>query len=137
MHVSTTLNVGGAELMLRRLIEARNGDANYRHTVISLGDIGKVGRQLQNLGIEVHALDARSLRMFPRALEALTADSRVSPRRRADLDVPCRFDWRSGSTFGRKSARDLGIRCTNLPHAKMSTQFVVTLCAFLSHTYPV
>ena len=137
MHVSTTLNVGGAELMLRRLIEARNGDANYRHTVISLGDIGKVGRQLQNLGIEVHALNARSLRDVPRVLWKLSRLIRAS---RPDVVQTWMYhaDLIGGLAARLAGNRRViwGIRCTNLPHAKMSTQFVVTLCAFLSRYVP-
>ncbi len=57
LHVSTGLNVGGAETMLHRLLEARHpGD---RHHVVSLLDVGPVGRRIAALGIETRALGMR------------------------------------------------------------------------------
>ncbi|SDX70611.1 Glycosyltransferase involved in cell wall bisynthesis [Collimonas sp. OK242] len=68
VHVIVGLNVGGAEFMLKRLIESHQGDTAYRHTVISLTDIGKVGQQLQSLGVEVQALYMHSVLDIPRVL---------------------------------------------------------------------
>lgn len=138
MHVITSLNVGGAEMMLRRLIEAHSRNANYRHKVISLGDIGKVGQQLQGLGIEVQALDLRSPRHVPRVLWKLTRLIRAS---RPDVVQTWMYhsDLIGGLAARLAGNRHViwGVRCTNLPHARMSfTQFVVTLCAFLSRYVP-
>ena len=60
IHIIIGLETGGAELMLKRLIQAHKEDLNYTHIVISLTGLGKVGIQLKTLGIEVHALDMRS-----------------------------------------------------------------------------
>ncbi len=57
LHVSTGLNLGGAEMMLLRLLEARSpGD---QHQVVSLTDTGAVGRKIAALGVEVRALGMR------------------------------------------------------------------------------
>jgi glycosyltransferase involved in cell wall biosynthesis len=137
MHVITDLGFGGAEMMLRRLIEARQGDANYRHTVISLLDNGKVGQRLQDLGVEVQALGMRSLRDLPRVLWTLAQLIRAS---RPDVVQTWMYhsDLMGGLAARLAGNRHViwGVRCTDLPHARMSTQFAVTLCALLSRYVP-
>ena len=58
-RVIVGLNVGGAELRLKRLIGSHYGDANYRHAIISFVGIGAVWQQVQALGYEVHAVGRR------------------------------------------------------------------------------
>ena len=60
LHVIIGLNVGGAELMLKRLVESHIDDPNYIHTVVSLSEIGPVGEQLRGRGIDVKALGLNS-----------------------------------------------------------------------------
>jgi glycosyltransferase involved in cell wall biosynthesis len=60
MHIIVGLNVGGAELMLKRLALSGQENHYHHHSVISLTNIGKVGEQLQVMGIEVIALHLRS-----------------------------------------------------------------------------
>ena len=55
LHVITCLDVGGAELALKRLILSDSLAAS-RHVVVSLCDVGSVGRDLQEAGVTVHAL---------------------------------------------------------------------------------
>ena len=56
VHVITDLNVGGAEIMLLRLLELEAaGDRSV--TVISLQDLGPIGKKIQALGIEVIAMN--------------------------------------------------------------------------------
>lgn len=64
--------------MLKRLIESHQGNAAYRHTVISLTDIGKIGQQLQTLGVDVRALHMHSVLDIPRVLWQLVRLIRVS-----------------------------------------------------------
>ena len=78
VHVITGLDVGGAELMLKRLVESHSGNANYRHVIISLTGIGKVGQQLQASGIEVRALGMRSAIDIPRVIWRLVRLIRTS-----------------------------------------------------------
>jgi glycosyltransferase involved in cell wall biosynthesis len=65
LHVIVGLDVGGAELMLKRLIEAHQKNSNYKHSVLSLTDIGTVGKQLKALNVEVHALKMTSIFELP------------------------------------------------------------------------
>lgn len=56
-HVIVGLNVGGAELMLNRLIQSHLPSAEYVHVVISLTSLGSVGARLQAQGVEVQVLN--------------------------------------------------------------------------------
>ncbi len=60
LHIIVGLDAGGAEIALKRLIESHQDSPDYGHSVISLADVGKIGQQLQSLGIEVQALNMRS-----------------------------------------------------------------------------
>ena len=64
-HLITTLDVGGAELMLARLVESMNRD-RFRCSVISLVTPGTVAGRLRAAGIEVTSLGLRRGR-FPAA----------------------------------------------------------------------
>ena len=68
LHIIVDLDIGGAELMLKRLVESQQNRADYRLKVISLTGIGKVGRELQSSGVEVEAMGMRSALDTPRAL---------------------------------------------------------------------
>lgn len=78
LHIIIGLNVGGAELMLKRLVESHYDNTDLRHSVISLTGTGKVGLQLQALGIEVHALGMRTPLGIPRVLWRLVWMLRTS-----------------------------------------------------------
>lgn len=60
LHIIIGLNVGGAENALKRLVESHLTTPNYQHSVISLTTIGKIGTQLQELGIKVYTLEITS-----------------------------------------------------------------------------
>jgi hypothetical protein len=55
-HVIVGLEVGGAELMLPRLIACSHETGEARHSVVSLTGVGIVGAKLQTAGVAVHAL---------------------------------------------------------------------------------
>lgn len=59
VHVIVGLNVGGAELMLKRLIIASNSLYEIKHEVISLTDAGVVGEEISRHGIPVHELKVK------------------------------------------------------------------------------
>ena len=46
--------------MLKRLIESHKEDQSYQHSVISLTDMGAVGKQLQAIGVDIKTLQMRS-----------------------------------------------------------------------------
>lgn len=61
VHVIIGLNVGGAELMLKRLIESQQSKPDIEHIVISLTDQGVLGSQLVKQGIKVFCLGMSSI----------------------------------------------------------------------------
>lgn len=76
-HVIIGLGIGGAELMLRRLVLAQRPA-----TVISMTTIGPVGRMLQDAGVEVIALGLRAAWDLPRVFWVLL---RLLRQRRPDV----------------------------------------------------
>jgi glycosyltransferase involved in cell wall biosynthesis len=56
LHIITDLHAGGAELMLRRLIQTQASDSRFRHRVVSLRSLGSVGALIRESGVEVEAL---------------------------------------------------------------------------------
>ena len=55
MHLITTLDVGGAEMMLEKLLTSIDNKKFSNH-VISLSSIGPVGKKIQELGVPTYAL---------------------------------------------------------------------------------
>lgn len=60
VHVIIGLNVGGAELMLKRLVLHSQQGGQFQHEVISLTELGLIGADLQAQGIPVHVLGMNS-----------------------------------------------------------------------------
>ena len=58
IHVITGLNTGGAETMLYKLVSKMDWD-KFEIQVISLTDIGPIGKKIEDLGIPVSALGMR------------------------------------------------------------------------------
>jgi glycosyltransferase involved in cell wall biosynthesis len=68
VHVIADLSVGGAELMMKRLIDAHRHNREFQHHVLSLHGMGRVGQELVDHGIPVEALGMRGIAGVPRAL---------------------------------------------------------------------
>lgn len=64
-HVIIGLNVGGAELMLQRLVLSSNEKGQFKHSVVSLTDLGAIGPQLQQQGVSVYNLGMTSIVSLP------------------------------------------------------------------------
>lgn len=60
VHIIIGLNVGGAELMLKRLVLYSQQKGKFSHEVISLTDLGVIGKDLTESGIRVYTLNMRS-----------------------------------------------------------------------------
>lgn len=137
LHVITALDIGGAELALKRLVLNAPRTA-ARQIVVSLRDTGIVGRELQQEGIEVHAIGMRGPFSAIRGLLRLT-------RLIARIDPAIVQTWMyHGDLFGGLAARlagrrDIiwGIRQTGFgPGASAMTIAVMRLCARLSFSVP-
>lgn len=67
LHIIVGLNVGGAESMLKRLIESDTASIPST-VVVSLTSLGVIGESLRSRGVCVHALGMSSALSFPIAL---------------------------------------------------------------------
>lgn len=65
LHIIIGLNVGGAELMLKRLVLHSQQKGEYQHEVVSLTDLGVVGKTLVDQGIPVYTLGMISVFKLP------------------------------------------------------------------------
>lgn len=68
LHILPDLNTGGAEMMMKRLVESQLGDPRYEHRVLSLRGLGTVGPLLQAEGVRVDALGLSSPVRLPATL---------------------------------------------------------------------
>lgn len=137
VHVIIGLNVGGAELMLKRLIESCSNQINIEHTVISLTDQGVLGKQLSSQGIAVYCLGMRSISKVPITFFKLR---KLLGQLRPDVVQT----WMYHSDFiGGLAAKSLGINKIywNVRNTKLSGRgfgnFIFRkACAFFSYLVP-
>lgn len=74
VHVIIGLGVGGAELMLKRLIEGVDGNDRMEHSVISLTELGPVGQKLREQGVDVKVLGMRNALSIPKTFFRLRVE---------------------------------------------------------------
>lgn len=137
LHVIIGLNVGGAELMLKRLAESQNGNKNCHCTVISLTKIGVIGSQLQAHGIDVYSIGMRTALGAPYALWQL---ARLIRNVRPDIVQTWMYhaDVLGGLAARLAGIRHIiwGIRTTDIRSCSRSTSAVRWICALLSKWLP-
>lgn len=138
LHVIVGLNVGGAELMLRRLVESQRGNLDLEQVVLSLTDAGSIGAQMRVGGVEVHALNMRSVFDVPSVFSKL-----IRFIRGAKPDIV--HTWMYHADFlGGLAARIAGscavvwgVRSTAIPQGVFSfTYWLIRLCALCSYVIP-
>ncbi len=137
-HVIVGLNVGGAELMLKRLVKELNKKNSIQHSVISLTDLGVIGKQLQDIDINVTSLGMKNISSLPITFLKLRNElKRQSP------DVIHTWMYHA-DLLGGLAARSLGvnnliwgIRTTDvtLGRSKLTVK-LRKLCALLSYSVP-
>lgn len=138
-HIIIGLEVGGAEMMLARLIETQRVTAPMlRHRVISLTSLGEIGARLRAQGVEVTALGMGSALQGPATLLRLVALLRRQPP-----DIVQTWMYHA-DLIGGLAARLAGlrrtiwgIRSTDITKGgSRSTRVVRWLCARLSWRVP-
>lgn len=138
LHIIIGLDVGGAEMMLKRLVESHLGKPAYRHVVVSLTDMGRLGEQIQSNGVEVYSLGMRSAFGIPLVLLRLVHLIRVS---RPDIVQTWMYhaDLLGGLAARIAGNRHViwGIRTTDVrAGGSFATVIVRWLCARLSRWVP-
>ncbi len=133
LHIIIGLGIGGAELMLRRLAVTQRSS-----TVVSLTDLGPVGRMLQADGVEVISLGLRGIWGLPRVFSALT---RLIKSKRPDIVQTwmVHADLIGGLAARLAGVHNViwGVRTTDYSVEARTTRTVRWLCARLSYVIPV
>lgn len=137
-HVIVDLNVGGAELILKRFVESSTASKRRLHTIISLRTVGTVGLQLTELGFQVHALGMRSALDIPGTIWKLV---RLIRTLRPDIVQTWMYhaDLLGGIAARLAGLRNViwGIRTTDVTAGgSRTTALVRQLCAKLSYKIP-
>jgi glycosyltransferase involved in cell wall biosynthesis len=138
LHIIVGLEVGGAEMMLKRLIESHHGAPDYQHSVISLTSLGKIGVLLQNLGIDVYCLNMQSSLGVPGVLWQLT---KLIRELRPDIVQTWMYhaDLLGGlaARFAGTKRIIWGIRTTEIKSGgSRATLIIRKVCAWLSYCVP-
>jgi len=138
VHIIIGLNVGGAELMLKRLIDSHNTNNSIKHFVISLTNMGPVGRQLMDTGIAVYSLGITNLINVPFAFfELRNLLVKIKP------DIVQTWMYHA-DFFGGIVAKSIGcdnilwnVRSTNIHKGGSKITIVIRkICAKLSNYIP-
>jgi len=134
LHLITTLDVGGAEVMLLKLL-VRMDASRFKNHVICLAEMGVVGQNISAQGISVHALSMPRGRL---TIKGLTQLRRLM--RQINPDIVQTWMYHAdliGLLFGKISRiRRIcwNIRCSemDLRRYRLGTQITVRLCTTLS-----
>ncbi len=138
VHIIIGLNVGGAELMLKRLVESCLNGSAVEPIVISLTDLGAIGPKLQSRGVTVNSLGLGSVLGIPLVVWRLVRLIRkIRPHvvqtwmYHADLlgGVAARMAGNRHVIWGIRTT-DVGVN-----HSLM-TALVRWICARISHSVP-
>lgn len=137
-HIITGLNTGGAETMLYKLLS--NIDrTKFEPKVLSLTDIGSIGKKIEKLGISVKALDMKRGVPDPRYVFRLAA---ILKKEKPDLVQTWMYHADLIGGLAAKLVRNIpivwNIRHSNLdPEGnKKTTILTAKACAKLSKTIP-
>ena len=134
MHIITSLETGGAETTMCRLVQAMSG---HTHVVVSLTSIGAPGESLIEAGHEVHALRIRMSNL----IGALIRLWRLMRHHRPDVIQTWMYhsDLLGGLMGRLAGCRHVfwNIRNTEIPHSIWSrTGWIVRASAALSRIIP-
>lgn len=138
MHIITGLNTGGAETMLYKLLS--NIDrTKFEPKVLSLTDIGLIGKKIEKLGISVKALGMKRGVPDPRYVFRLAA---ILKKEKPDIVQTWMYHADLIGGVAAKLARNISIvwniRHSNLDQEgnKKTTILTAKACAKLSKTIP-
>lgn len=138
VHVIIGLNVGGAELMLKRLVLHSQKTSQFQHSVISLTDSGIIGSDLEEQSIKVHTLGMKSVASVPKVfLQLKNLLKEIQP----DVVQTWMYhaDFLGGIAAKSVGIKNIiwGIRTTDVSQgASKQTVYLSKLCAKLSYYIP-
>lgn len=136
LHVSTSLGIGGAELMLQRLLLS-DPELQKRAVIVSLTDLGEIGRSLREKGFSVHALNMHG---FWSLLVAFFRLVRLVRRYKPEIVQTWMYhaDLLGGLAARFVGCRNViwGVRSTCVPIGRPVTFLIMRVCAVLSYILP-
>jgi glycosyltransferase involved in cell wall biosynthesis len=138
LHIIIGLNVGGAEIMLKRLVQSSLGNKGLANEVVSLTQLGVIGIQLENMGVRVTVLNIKSIFSAPYAFFKLV---KIIKNSKPSIVQTWMYhaDLLGGlaSFFAGNRNIAWNIRGSSIPQQSLSLTGVLTkLCAILSHKLP-
>jgi len=137
LHFVSVLGLGGAENMLRRLVES-SPDSISESVVISLTSLGVVGATLRQRGVAVHTLGMSSWIYLPVTLWRLL---RLIQRHKPTIVQTWMYhaDLIGGAVARVAGYHSIvwGVRSTAIPQGRFSTTYwLIRLCAIGSYFIP-
>jgi len=138
VHVIIGLNVGGAELMLKRLVLHSQKTGKFQHIVISLTDNGVIGPDLQAQGIQVYSLGMTSTPSVPKTFLKL---KKLLKELKPDVVQTWMYhaDFLGGIAAKSVGVKNIvwGIRTTDVSQGpSKQTVYLSKVCAKLSYYVP-
>ena len=138
LHIIIGLNVGGAEIMLKRLVQASLGSKGLANEVVSLTQLGVIGIQLESMGVRVTVLNIKSIFSAPYAFFKLV---KIIKNSKPSIVQTWMYhaDLLGGlaSFFAGNRNIAWNIRGSSIPQQSLSLTGVLTkLCAILSYRLP-
>lgn len=138
VHVIIGLNVGGAELMLKRLVLHSQKTEKFQHIVISLTDNGVIGPDLQDQGIQVYSLGMTSTPSVPKTFLKL---KKLLKELKPDVVQTWMYhaDFLGGIAAKSVGVKNIiwGIRTTDVSQGpSKQTVYLSKVCAKLSYYVP-
>ena len=138
IHIVISLDIGGAERMIERLVEETSKDSTVHQTIICLRDYGTIGRKLKKKGFEITSLGMSSVVLAPIIFYKLAKILKIKRPNAV-------YTWMYHSMIiGGLAASFCGvkniiwmIRNTEIPQGKFSlTSVIRKLCSILSSYIP-
>ncbi len=138
LHLIVDLEIGGAELMLKRLLETQKKNPCFYNIVVSLTSLGPIGKQLQLNGIEVHSFEMNSILMTPLVILKL---NKLIKKSSVDLVQTWMYHADLIGGLAAKISRTCpviwGVRSTKIPQGFFNgTYWLIRICASFSNWLP-
>ena len=138
VHVIISLELGGAERMLERLVQESSKNPSIQQSIITLKKEGSIGRQLQQQGFDVVSMGMESLFSAPIILYKLMQIFRLS---RPDVVYTWMYhaDLIGGLAAFLIRIKNIiwGIRNSKIPQRMFSvTSVIIKICSILSFYIP-
>ena len=120
LHVIVGLNNGGAENFLYRLVRCQISSGKVV-TIVSLTDLGSMGRKFIDLGVVVHCLNLKSIITMPSVIIALRRTvKKVAPEIVQSWMYHADF-LSSLAMIGLNKRQIWSVRCTDTPKGSRLT----------------